>query len=105
MVLISAYTFHSSDDVADTNTSDTRALSSIPAMSSTFTYHFDTPTYKGISTVPTNLFINGKFVEPVEKGTIEYVLITTVLCLTHVPLTSKCAESGWVNQLFTLNHL
>ncbi|KAJ8580022.1 putative 1-pyrroline-5-carboxylate dehydrogenase [Rhizopogon salebrosus TDB-379] len=40
-------------------------------MSSTFTYHFDTPTYKGISTVPTNLFINGKFVEPVEKGTID----------------------------------
>ena len=42
-------------------------------MSSTFTYHFDTPTYKGVATVPTGLFIDGKFVEPVEKGTIEYV--------------------------------
>lgn len=40
-------------------------------MSSTFTYQFDTPTYKGVSTVPTGLFTNGKFVEPVEKGTIE----------------------------------
>lgn len=40
-------------------------------MPSTFTYQFDTPTYKGTSTVPTGLFINGKFVEPIEKGTIE----------------------------------
>jgi aldehyde dehydrogenase (NAD+) len=59
-------------------------------MSSTFTYHFDTPTYKGVATVPTGLFINGKFVEPVEKGTIEYVLVfiaTAAFRLTNVQLT------------------
>jgi aldehyde dehydrogenase (NAD+) len=44
-----------------------------------FTYQFDTPSYKGTSTVSTGLFINGEFVEPVEKGTIEYVLIFTAL--------------------------
>ncbi|KAG2366983.1 putative 1-pyrroline-5-carboxylate dehydrogenase [Suillus spraguei] len=37
---------------------------------SSFTYQFDTPTYKGTSTVPTGLFINGKFLEPVEKALI-----------------------------------
>lgn len=40
---------------------------------SSFTYQFDTPSYKGTSTVSTGLFINGKFIEPVEKGTIEVV--------------------------------
>lgn len=40
---------------------------------SSFTYQFDTPSYKGTSTVSTGLFINGKFIEPVEKGTFEVV--------------------------------
>lgn len=57
--------------------SDFDLLSHQPTMSS-FTYQFDTPTYKGTSTVPTGLFINGKFVEPLQKGTIEYVLASIV---------------------------
>ncbi|EGN98588.1 hypothetical protein SERLA73DRAFT_92037 [Serpula lacrymans var. lacrymans S7.3] len=42
-------------------------------MSNTFVYQFDTPTFKGTATVPTGLFINGKFVEPVEGGTIDVI--------------------------------
>ncbi len=43
-------------------------------MSSTFTYQFDTPSYKGTSSFSTCLFINGEFVDPVEPATIEYAL-------------------------------
>ncbi|OJA09451.1 hypothetical protein AZE42_02624 [Rhizopogon vesiculosus] len=53
-------------------------------MSSTFTYNFDTPTYKGVSTVPTGLFINGKFVDPVEKGTLDVVNPVNGKVLTSV---------------------
>jgi aldehyde dehydrogenase (NAD+) len=44
-------------------------------MPETFTYQFDTPTFKGTSVVHTGLFINGEFVDPVEKGTIEFVVL------------------------------
>ena len=40
-------------------------------MPSTFTHHFDTAAYKGTVSVPLGLYINGEFVDPVEKGTIE----------------------------------
>jgi hypothetical protein len=47
-------------------------ISLLPAtMASTCTYQFDTAVYKGAVTFPTQLFINGEFVDPVNKGTIE----------------------------------
>jgi len=43
-------------------------------MSSTsITHQFDTQVYKGAVTFPTQLFINGAYVDPLNKGTIEYV--------------------------------
>ncbi|KAF9007190.1 aldehyde dehydrogenase [Cyathus striatus] len=42
-------------------------------MPGTFTYTFDTPTYKGTSTINTGLFIGGKWVDPVEPSTIDVV--------------------------------
>ena len=46
-------------------------------MSDVFSLELDTPAYKGTVTLNTGLFIDGKFVEPVEKGSkIEYVLIS-----------------------------
>ncbi len=43
-------------------------------MPATFTRQFDTPAYKGKVTVNTGLFINGQYVDSVDKETIEYVL-------------------------------
>lgn len=43
-------------------------------MPQTFTYQFDTALYKGSVSVNTGLYINGQWVDPVEKGTIEYVI-------------------------------
>lgn len=40
-------------------------------MAGTYTHRFDTKSYKGTSTIHTGLFIDGKFVEPVERGTVE----------------------------------
>lgn len=40
-------------------------------MASTFTHQFDTPVYTGAVTFPTQLFINGEFVDPFNKGMIE----------------------------------
>ena len=40
----------------------------------TYTHHFDTELFKGDVTISTGLFIDGKFTNPVENGTIEYVL-------------------------------
>jgi aldehyde dehydrogenase (NAD+) len=40
-------------------------------MVGTYTHTFSTAAYKGEITVNTGLFINGQFVDPVEKGTIE----------------------------------
>ncbi|KAF9563464.1 aldehyde dehydrogenase [Agrocybe pediades] len=42
-------------------------------MTGTFTYEFDTPAYKGTSTIHTGLFINGQWVDPVQGGTIDVV--------------------------------
>ncbi|KAG1733659.1 putative 1-pyrroline-5-carboxylate dehydrogenase [Suillus paluster] len=72
-------------------------------MSSTFTYQFDTPTYKGTSTVPTGLFINGKFVDPVEKGTIEVInpvngkVITSVAAGTaaDIEIAAQAAKKAY----------
>ncbi|KAG2140396.1 putative 1-pyrroline-5-carboxylate dehydrogenase [Suillus cothurnatus] len=62
-------------------------------MSSSFTHQFDTPTYKGTSTVPTGLFINGKFVEPVEKGTIDVLNpALTAEAVNGKVITSVAAE-------------
>ena len=41
-------------------------------MAFTFTHQFDTPIYKGAVTFPTQLFINGEFVDPLHGGSIEY---------------------------------
>ncbi|KII83929.1 hypothetical protein PLICRDRAFT_46703 [Plicaturopsis crispa FD-325 SS-3] len=42
-------------------------------MSRTFTYKFDTPTYKGVSSFDVGLFIDGQFVDSVDKETIDVV--------------------------------
>ena len=44
-------------------------------MPSTFNHTFDTALYKGSVSINTGLFINGKFVDPVDNETIEYVPI------------------------------
>ncbi|KAF8068673.1 aldehyde dehydrogenase [Lyophyllum atratum] len=54
-------------------------------MSGTFTYTFDTPVYKGSSTINTGLFINGEWVKPVnEKGTIDVINPATGKVITAV---------------------
>lgn len=40
-------------------------------MPAVFTQQLDTPSYQGTVTVNTGLFINGEFVDPVDKQTIE----------------------------------
>ncbi|PPR03693.1 hypothetical protein CVT24_007414 [Panaeolus cyanescens] len=53
-------------------------------MPGTYTHNFDTPSFKGQVTINTGLFINGKWVDPVEESTIDVFnpatgqLITTV---------------------------
>ncbi|KAH7912335.1 putative 1-pyrroline-5-carboxylate dehydrogenase [Hygrophoropsis aurantiaca] len=76
-------------------------------MPSTFTYQFDTATYKGSSTLNTGLFINGEFIEPSEKGTIDVInpvngkLITQVSAGTHsdievaVQAAKKAYKEHW----------
>lgn len=49
----------------------------------TYTHQFDTPAYKGTVTVNTGLFIDGKFVEPLAKETIEYVLSDVIIAVTN----------------------
>ncbi|KAH9475743.1 Aldehyde dehydrogenase [Psilocybe cubensis] len=53
-------------------------------MSGTYTHHFDSPTFKGTSTIHTGLFIGGKWVDPVEGGTIEVVNPATAAVITAV---------------------
>ena len=43
-------------------------------MSHTFTKQLETPVYKGTISVNTGLYINGQFVDPVERDTLEYVI-------------------------------
>ncbi|KNZ73595.1 Aldehyde dehydrogenase [Termitomyces sp. J132] len=42
-------------------------------MPGTFTYHFNTPAFKGTSTLHTGLFIGGKWVDPVVPATIDVI--------------------------------
>ncbi|KIK69171.1 hypothetical protein GYMLUDRAFT_35240 [Collybiopsis luxurians FD-317 M1] len=49
-----------------------------------FSVELDTPVYKGSVSCPTGLFINGKFVEAVEGGTIDVVNPSTGKLLTKV---------------------
>jgi aldehyde dehydrogenase (NAD+) len=42
-------------------------------MSGTFTYQFNTPVYQGTATIHTGLYIDGKWVDSVEKGTIDVI--------------------------------
>ncbi|KAF8647366.1 hypothetical protein AX16_006761 [Volvariella volvacea WC 439] len=58
-------------------------------MSSTFTYTFDTPAYKGTTTFNTGLFIGGKYVDPVEPATVDVVNPTTGEIITSVPAGSS----------------
>lgn len=58
-------------------------------MTSIFEYTFDTPSYKGTASINTGLFINGKFVDPVEGGNIEVVNPATGKVITSVAGGSK----------------
>ncbi|KAG7441437.1 aldehyde dehydrogenase [Guyanagaster necrorhizus] len=58
-------------------------------MSQTFSYDFDTPTFKGTTKVHTGLFINGKFVAPAEGGSIEVVNPATGKTITSVAAGTK----------------
>ena len=53
-------------------------------MSKVFTHELNTKLYSGKFSINTGLFIDGKFVDPVDKGTLEYVFVRylTVLSLT-----------------------
>ncbi|KAG1851609.1 putative 1-pyrroline-5-carboxylate dehydrogenase [Suillus subalutaceus] len=55
-------------------------------MASTCTYQFDTTIYKGAVTFPTQLFINGEFVDPVNKGTIDLINPATCKAIARVSL-------------------
>lgn len=44
-------------------------------MPSIFTHQWDTPVYKGSTSINTGLFINGEFVDGVKNTTIEYVRV------------------------------
>ncbi|TFK61589.1 aldehyde dehydrogenase [Pluteus cervinus] len=53
-------------------------------MPATFTYQFDTPSFKGTTTINTGLFIDGDFVNPVENGTIDVINPTNGKVITTV---------------------
>ncbi|KAK0235389.1 aldehyde dehydrogenase [Armillaria nabsnona] len=53
-------------------------------MTQVFTHTFDTPTFKGTAQVNTGLFINGKFVDPIEGGSIEVTNPATAKVITSV---------------------
>lgn len=54
------------------------------AFESTYTYQFDTAVYKGAVTFPTQLFINGEFVNPVNKGTIDLINPATCKAIARI---------------------
>ncbi|KAG6918035.1 hypothetical protein DXG01_016887 [Tephrocybe rancida] len=67
-------------------------------MSATFTYTFDTPTFKGTSTINTGLFINGAFVPPVDPtSTIDVVNPSTGKLITSVYLGDAADVDTAVN--------
>ncbi|PPQ64575.1 hypothetical protein CVT26_001973 [Gymnopilus dilepis] len=55
----------------------------------TYTHKFDTEAYKGDVTIHTGLFIGGKWVEPVEGGTIDVVNPATGKVITKVSVGTK----------------
>ncbi|KLO16563.1 NAD-dependent aldehyde dehydrogenase [Schizopora paradoxa] len=57
--------------------------------SSTFAYTFDTPVFKGETSFNTGLFINGKWVDPVKKGTYDVINPTNGKCITSIPVGTK----------------
>ncbi|CCA70964.1 related to indole-3-acetaldehyde dehydrogenase [Serendipita indica DSM 11827] len=56
----------------------------------TFTYQFNTPTYKGSSNFPTGLFIGGKFVDGSEGKTIDVINPTSGKVITAI------SEGGYI---------
>ncbi|KIM37663.1 hypothetical protein M413DRAFT_76887 [Hebeloma cylindrosporum] len=58
-------------------------------MPGTYTHKFDTPAYKGEVTINTGLFIGGKWVDPVEGGTIDVVNPATGKVITAVSVGTK----------------
>ncbi|KAJ6541703.1 NAD-dependent aldehyde dehydrogenase [Mycena capillaripes] len=53
-------------------------------MSGIFSHHFDTPAYKGTVTVPTGLFIGGKFVDGSQNTTIDILNPATGKLITKI---------------------
>lgn len=47
-------------------------------MPETFTYQFDTPAFKGASTINTGLFIGGKWVDSIDRDFIECVVLSPI---------------------------
>lgn len=98
-------------------------------MSKTFTYDFDTPVFKGTSTLHTgwggnsscqvfltvlSLFIGGKWVDPVEPATIEWVIWKVriplwkyQLCrsVSSIQVWKTCLNQIWLSDLMGLNKL
>ncbi|KAF9563465.1 aldehyde dehydrogenase [Agrocybe pediades] len=58
-------------------------------MPGTYTHNFDTPAYKGSVTVNTGLFIGGKWVDPVQGGSVEVVNPATGKVITSVAAGTK----------------
>lgn len=58
-------------------------------MLGTFTHTFDTPVYKGTSNINTGLFINGQWVDPLEKATIDVINPVTGKKFTTVAVGSS----------------
>jgi len=58
-------------------------------MPGTFTHEFNSPVYKGTSTINTGLFINGQWVDPVEKAVIDVINPSTGKKFTSVALGSS----------------
>ncbi|KAF8877412.1 aldehyde dehydrogenase [Infundibulicybe gibba] len=77
------------------------------AMPQEFTYNFDTLAFKGSATVNTGLFIGGKWVDPVEGGTLDVInpatgqLITTIAAGSAkdidiaVAIAKKAYKTSW----------
>ena len=56
-------------------------------MPNVFTHELHTKLYSGKFSINTGLFIDGQFVDPVDKGTLEYVLNSYLNALSLTPLT------------------
>ncbi|KAF9461882.1 aldehyde dehydrogenase [Collybia nuda] len=58
-------------------------------MAKSYTHHFDTPLYKGTISINTRLFINGEWVDPVDKATIDVLNPATGKIITKVAVASS----------------